>query len=100
LPGFEGRANPRRLAAATLMVFLVSGLWHGASYNFVIWGFYMGCVVAGYRLMKSSPRFAERELPRALGIALTYATVTLGDFLFAMDERHARFALARLFGLG
>lgn len=99
LPGFEGRSNERRVALALIGVFLVSGLWHGASYNFVIWGLYMGIVVAAYRLLKSSPRFASRQLPRVLGIALTYAFVTLGDTLFAMDERHARFALGRLFGL-
>ena len=99
LPGFEGRSNERRVALALVGVFLVSGLWHGAGYNFLIWGLYMGLVVAGYRLLKSSPRFASRQLPRALGIALTYAFVTLGDTLFAMDERHARFALGHLFGL-
>ena len=26
-----------------LIVFVVSGLWHGASYNFLIWGFLHGC---------------------------------------------------------
>ncbi|HTQ08051.1 MAG TPA: MBOAT family O-acyltransferase [Polyangiaceae bacterium] len=100
LPGFEGRANPRRLALATVAVFVASGIWHGASYNFVIWGFYQGFLVAGYRYVKSLPRFESRELPRPLGIALTYLSVAFGDILFAMDERHARFALARLFGIG
>ena len=99
LPGFEGRANPRRLAAATLAVFLVSGLWHGASYNFVIWGVYQGILVGTYRWLKSTPRFASRQLPWALGVALTYLSVTLGDILFAMDERHARFAVGRLLGV-
>jgi alginate O-acetyltransferase complex protein AlgI len=99
LPGFEGRSNPRRLALAILAVFFVSGLWHGASYHFVLWGIYNGILVAAYRLLKSSPRFASRELPRALGIPITYACVTLGYLLFALDERHLRFAVGRLFGL-
>jgi alginate O-acetyltransferase complex protein AlgI len=99
LPGFEGRANPRRIAAATLAVFIVSGLWHGASYNYVIWGAYMGIVVGSYRLLKSMPYFASRQLPWALGTALTYLFVTLGYVFFAMDELHARFALGRIFGL-
>lgn len=99
VPGFEGRANPRRLFAATLVVFLVSGLWHGASYNYVIWGFYQGILVGGYHYMKSTPRFASRQLPWGVGVALTYLSVTLGDVFFAMDEHHARFALGRLFGV-
>ena len=98
LPGFEGRANPKRIAAATLAVFVVSGLWHGASYNYVIWGVYMGIVVGSYRLLKTLPYFASRQLPWVLGTAITYAFVTLGDAFFAMDERHARFALGRIFG--
>lgn len=100
LPGLEGRSNERRIALALLGVFLLSGLWHGASYNYVIWGLYMGVIVAGYRLLKSSPRFGSRQLPRVFGIAITYLVVALGDTFFAMDERHARFALGRLFGLG
>jgi alginate O-acetyltransferase complex protein AlgI len=99
LPGFEGRANPKRIAMATLAVFIVSGLWHGASYNFLIWGVYMGVVVGSYRLLKTTPNFASRQLPWALGTALTYLSVTFGDIFFAMDERHARFALGRIFGI-
>lgn len=99
LRGFEGRANPRRLFAATLVVFVVSGIWHGASYNYVIWGVYQGILVGAYSYMKSTPNFESRELPRVLGIALTYSSVLLGDIFFAMDERHARFAIARLLGI-
>ena len=99
LPGFEGRANPKRMAVATVAVFLISGLWHGASYNFVLWGIYQGLLVSGYRLLKSRPRFQDRQLPWGVGVLVTYLSVVLGDFFFAMDEQHARFAFARLLGL-
>ena len=99
LPGFNGRANNRRLAVATLGVFLVSGIWHGAGYNFVLWGLYQGILVSSYRYLKTLPRFASSELPRPLGIALTYLSVAFGDFFFAMDEPHAHFAFRRLFGM-
>ncbi|MBK8954711.1 MAG: MBOAT family protein [Saprospiraceae bacterium] len=35
--------NPSRLYMNLWLVFLASGLWHGASWNFVIWGAYHGC---------------------------------------------------------
>lgn len=35
-----------------LIVFLVSGLWHGASMNFIIWGFINGIYVVGYNIYK------------------------------------------------
>ncbi len=43
-----------------LLVFLVTGLWHGASWNFVIWGLLHGCFLVlerGYwgRLLDKSP---------------------------------------------
>ena len=99
LPGFEGRANPLRIAAATFAVFVVSGIWHGASYNYVIWGATMGVVVGGYRLLKSVPFFASRQLPWVVGTAITYAFVALSFAFYAMDERHVRFAFGRIFGL-
>jgi len=44
-----------------LIVFLLTGLWHGASWNFVIWGVYYGFIVViessgfGKKLKKTSP---------------------------------------------
>ncbi|MEA3478899.1 MAG: MBOAT family O-acyltransferase [Bacteroidota bacterium] len=46
-----------------LIVFLLTGLWHGASWNFVIWGLYNGVILAveasgfGKKLRKISPVF-------------------------------------------
>ncbi len=36
------RCHPIRRALNILIVFFVSGLWHGASYNFIIWGLLHG----------------------------------------------------------
>lgn len=44
-----------------LIVFLLTGLWHGSSWNFVIWGIYYGVILAieasgfGKKLKKISP---------------------------------------------
>jgi D-alanyl-lipoteichoic acid acyltransferase DltB (MBOAT superfamily) len=39
-----------------MVVFLLSGLWHGASWNFVLWGGYHGALLLGYRLLQGRVR--------------------------------------------
>ena len=36
----------------TMVVFMVSGLWHGANWTFIFWGAYHGLLVCGYKLIK------------------------------------------------
>ena len=85
---------------ATLVTFLVSGIWHGAAWHFVVWGLYMGVLVAGYRvwrvavkepLMRRVPALSAGVSGRALrvgggvlGGVVTFALVTLGWGLFVM----------------
>ena len=35
----------------TLIVFFVSGLWHGANWTFVVWGLYHACLIAVFMLL-------------------------------------------------
>ena len=42
IPLGGNRVSPVRLYFNLWLVFLLSGLWHGASWNFVIWGAYHG----------------------------------------------------------
>jgi alginate O-acetyltransferase complex protein AlgI len=52
-----------RLQSNLIIVFLLIGLWHGASWNFVIWGIYYGIILAieasgfGKKLKKAAPFF-------------------------------------------
>lgn len=41
-----------RLILATLLTMVLSGLWHGANWNFVIWGLYLGGTLVIERLLK------------------------------------------------
>jgi D-alanyl-lipoteichoic acid acyltransferase DltB (MBOAT superfamily) len=47
LPLGGNRVGPMRHAANLFAVFVVSGLWHGASWTFVIWGALHGLYVVG-----------------------------------------------------
>ena len=42
IPIGGNRLGPRRTTLNLLIVFLLCGLWHGAHWNFVLWGLYQG----------------------------------------------------------
>ena len=59
--------------------FLLSGLWHGAAWNFVLWGAWNGLFLVIDRLFWV--RFSER-LPRIVSVALTLPLLMVGWAIF------------------
>jgi alginate O-acetyltransferase complex protein AlgI len=58
IPLGGGRGGPWRWARNVLITFLLSGLWHGASWNYVLWGLYHGMLLIATRaatLRRSDP---------------------------------------------
>ncbi len=77
-------------------VFLLCGLWHGAAWNFLLWGAFHGVLLGIER--QSSIR-AKGMLPTWLRRSYTLLAVSLGWVLFrAEDLPHAGRYLAGLFG--
>lgn len=60
------------------VTFLVSGLWHGAAWTFVIWGALHGVIVALERLFKN----VLIKIPKIIRIACTFLTVNFLWVLF------------------
>ena len=59
-----GASVARALPAAlgNILVFLLVGLWHGASMNYVLWGLYNGVILAASALLEPAfKRFGERH---------------------------------------
>jgi len=81
-----------------MAVMLLGGLWHGASWNFVIWGGIHGGMLAGERAMGKNPLY--RSAPRVLRIALTFVVVLVAWVFFrAPDLPDALGYLGSMFGL-
>lgn len=77
------RSGEARTYVNLLTVMLVGGLWHGASWNFVIWGAIQGLMLAAERLMdKDSP---YRRLPAPLRIAVTFGVTCLAWVFFRAE---------------
>jgi alginate O-acetyltransferase complex protein AlgI len=66
-----------------LLVFLLCGLWHGASWNFVVWGLYHGFFLVLERLFLG--RWLAR-LPRFLQHAYLLSVAMVGWVLFRVDS--------------
>ncbi len=68
-----------KLILATLATFLVSGLWHGAAWHYIIWGLVNGALVCVSNLRAL---WDKKPLPVPLAVFLTFAAGTLTRVLF------------------
>jgi D-alanyl-lipoteichoic acid acyltransferase DltB (MBOAT superfamily) len=71
-----GGGRTRAWAANVLLVFVVSGFWHGAGWNFVVWGALHGLFLVAQRLS------GKRAWPAPLGWGLTLLGVGLAWLAF------------------
>ena len=71
-----------RLCLALMTTMLLGGLWHGASWNFVIWGALHGSVLAIERLWREFRPKHWQPIPNWLGILITFHIVLLGWIFF------------------
>jgi alginate O-acetyltransferase complex protein AlgI len=76
------RVTPARLYRNLVIVFLLCGLWHGASWSFVVWGLYHGAFLAVERLGLAR---AIGRLPAPLRHAYLLAVVMLGWVFFRAE---------------
>ncbi len=84
IPLGGNRRGFSRTYANLFIVMFLGGLWHGASWNFVIWGSIHGLFLAAERAMPG--RSLWSGLPRFLQIALTFTVVSLLWVLFRAPD--------------
>lgn len=98
IPLGGNRRGDLRTYANLLTVMLLGGLWHGASWNFVIWGGLHGVLLAAERAVPG--RSLWWRLPGVVQVACTFTLVSLAWVLFrAPDLPGAMDYYARLVGL-
>ena len=99
IPLGGNRVSTARMYANLWIVFVVSGIWHGASWTFLVWGMYYGCFLCIERAL-SAGRWSRVQLPPALRWAATMLIVMVGWVFFrAPDLGHALHYLAAMSGL-
>jgi alginate O-acetyltransferase complex protein AlgI len=75
----------RRLiqVAANLITMTLIGLWHGAAWTYVAWGFWHGILISLERVFKIRP---ERRLARWFGAIITFHLIGIGWVLFRAES--------------
>ena len=96
IPLGGNRVSKGRWVFNTLVVWMLTGLWHGAAWNFVLWGL---LYAAFLMIEKWVP--AIGKLPTVLRRVYVLLVVVLGFVLFnAVDINQAASDLAGMFGFG
>ena len=83
IPLGANRRGVRVQVRNILIVWLLTGIWHGAGFNFLLWGLYFGVLLLAEKLFLKG--ILER-LPRAAGIFYAQVLVILGWVLFAFED--------------
>ena len=90
--------NRRRAVFNMLIVWLLTGLWHGASVNFVLWGLYYGGVLL---VEKYVLRSILEKIPAFLSHIYSLLIILFGWLIFYFTDLGELFAFAaRFWGAG
>lgn len=80
------------------IVFLVTGLWHGASWSFIVWGLWHGFFMIIERLIKNKMWY--KKIPSFIKLVSTMLIVIVGWVLFRASSLKAALEyLSIMFGL-
>lgn len=81
IPLGGSRVPPGRAAFNVVFTFVLSGFWHGAGWNFILWGCYWGILVLLERLAGQSA-LRRWRLPVVLKVPSMFALICFGWLLF------------------
>lgn len=84
IPLGGNRRGTFRTVMNLLIVWFLTGLWHGASYNFILWGLYYGLLLILEKLFFT--RWLERCHHSFLPRLYTLVAVFIGWILFALED--------------
>ena len=92
------RVSTVKIIRNLLAVWLLTGIWHGANWTFLVWGLYHGAVQMLEKFVLKKPL---EKIPDKVKIPVTFLVVLIGwVFFFAPDLRFAVTWLGRMVGVG
>lgn len=96
IPLGGNRRGMARQVLNLMIVWALTGLWHGAAWNFVVWGMYYGLLLIFEKFVYSK---LQKKLPAAVNILITFFIVIIGwVFFFSNNMTEASAYLKAMFG--
>lgn len=89
IPLGGNRKGERRTAINIIIVFLISGIWHGAGLGFIIWGLLHGLV----RIVFMKTKEIHHRLPKSIQWFLTFLFINLSWTVFRAEKVSDAFLL-------
>lgn len=86
IPMGGNRVKKGRFIFNILFVWSVTGFWHGADWNFILWGFYYGVLLLGEKLIWGK---LINKLPKAIGWVYSMFFVLIGWVIFNLTSGSA-----------
>ena len=83
IPLGGNRVSKRRMYFNLWLCFLLSGLWHGASWNFVLWGAFHGMFIVADKMFLLKVLDRIGKVPATI---LTFIVVNIGWVLFRAEN--------------
>ncbi len=98
IPLGGNRVKTSRFLFNIFIVWFLTGLWHGASWNFILWGLYYGLILI---IEKMALGKYIKRMPKLFQHIYTIVLVMIGWVLFRSENiAHARDYLGIMFGMG
>lgn len=75
-----------------LIVWMLTGLWHGASWNFIIWGLYFGIILIIEKYFLNN---ILSKLPKIIGNIYTLFIVMISFIIFSSENLNSSFIVIK-----
>lgn len=94
IPLGGSRCSKNKIIRNTIIIFLLSGLWHGANWTFIVWGLYHGLLFLPLILMGKNRRYLavvaqDKRIPslkEVCSVFTTFVLVMLGWIIFRSES--------------
>ncbi|MDY6315320.1 MAG: MBOAT family O-acyltransferase [Clostridia bacterium] len=92
--------NRRHRLFNIFAVWFLTGLWHGASWNFILWGLMYGVLISAEKALKGPLERLPKYLAPLSYVYMFFVTVIGWTVFYFTDMNSLGTALAAMFGIG